>query len=368
MSFPLGPYHPALVQPFALTVKLRGETMTGVEEVETGYCVRGVQTLVQGKPLDAALAIVERSCALAGHTHRTVVCQLAESIMGNAPSRGALRVRAAFGEIERMLARLWLLGQTARAVGLDATWRDALNQRELLFAALYQTTGERVFWGVAVPGGIRAVSPSLDLAPLRDALTRIELSLELWRAATSPQGPLGRATAGIGAVSATRAAELGLTGVAARGAGLRADVRRDTPVGAYEDAREAWPATQPTGNSGDAAARLIAAVDDIATSLRLARIFLTAADQAEGDSATAPAANAATQTSDGAWSATVEGPHGPVTARLALTPMGTIDHLRLETPGAALIAALPELLRDRSVGLAPAIIASLDLCVECLDV
>jgi Ni,Fe-hydrogenase III large subunit len=66
--------------------------------------------------------------------------------------------------------------------------------------------------------------------------------------------------------------------------------------------------------------------------------------------------------------ASVEGPHGPVHAEVALGDDEHVTHLRVSTPGAsALIAALPELLQRQSLALTPLILASLDVCVECAD-
>lgn len=355
------------MQPFALTVKLRGEAVVGVAQARAGYCARDIQTLVRGKSVESTLEIVERSCALAGHAHRTATCQAIENALDVAPSSRAQQVRAAFAEIERMLARLWALGQIARAAGVDAAWRDALDQRELLFAALYQTTGERVFWGIPVPGGVRDLDPPLDDAALTQALTRLELALATWRATAGAREPLGRAVAGVGTLSTARARDLALTGIAARAAGLDADLRRDAPYGAYTNLRDAWQEMSSAPTTGDGAARLEVAVDDLATSLDLARRFLGGALEADASDISVDVATAAARRGGADGAATVEGPHGPVSVSLTLTPDGAVERLRLDAPGAGVLAALPELLQDQPVALAPVIIASLDLCVECLD-
>src|SRR5579864_2657560 len=81
-SFPMGPYHPALPQPIALTFGLRGEKIVAVEPPETGYCRRDIAALVAGKDPAAALEIVERSCGFAGHSHRLATCMAVESALG----------------------------------------------------------------------------------------------------------------------------------------------------------------------------------------------------------------------------------------------------------------------------------------------
>jgi Ni,Fe-hydrogenase III large subunit len=189
LTFPLGPFHPALAQPFALTLRLRGETVAGVEPPVTGYCQRGVTELAEGRPLDDVLALVERSCALAGTTHRTALCMAVESAANVTPGKMVRVARVLFAEVERILARLWLLAEAGRAANVPLAVADALAQREMLLEATETITGERTFWGIAVPGGVR---PDLGMKPLRDAFERFESSAASWRRMVSPQGSLGR--------------------------------------------------------------------------------------------------------------------------------------------------------------------------------
>lgn len=367
VTFPLGPYLPALVQPFALTVKLRGETVDVVDPPHAGYCARDIVTLAHGKSIAQALALVERSCALSGHTHRTAACQAIEDALRIVPSHRANLLRAAFAEIERVLARLWTLGLCARAVEAEALWRAALEQREMLFAALYQATGQRSFWGVAQPGGVRAFEPPLDSGALVGALARLEPALVSWHTATSPGGWLYRAAVGAGMLDEARVRALEVKGLAARAAGLDDDLRRDAPDDAYAAVADVWPEEREHPAHGDAAARLAVAVADLAISVRLARGLLEAARDAEDAPVVVDVAATEVPASDLVGSATREGPHGPVTVTLALAPEGVVDELRLRTPLAGTWAALPEMLRGQPVARAPLIVASLDLCVECLD-
>jgi Ni,Fe-hydrogenase III large subunit len=355
----LGPYHPALTQPLGLALRLRGETIAGIEPPTTGYCHRGIADLVVGASLDDALAVMVRSCAQAGTTHRLALCQAVEVATGATVSSAARITRVLFAEVERILARLWLLGNISRAAGQLAPFRDALEQRETLFSTLEDITGQRVYWAIAVPGGARA---DLELAPLAQTLDELTPALDVWRAASGPNGPLGRAGQGVGVVSAERAHALELTGIVAAASGVGEDLRRDAPYGGYADLNFEWP--EPVEDTGDVAARARRAIEDMAISFEIAHAAISAQDASSGAAQLAklksPLANAEAETR-------VESPHGPMTLAVTLTPELTIAHLRLTPPGAPLLAALPELLEGRLVSQAPAILASLDLCMECLD-
>jgi NADH-quinone oxidoreductase subunit D len=363
-TFPLGPYHPALSQPIGLSFKLRGETVTGVETPISGYCRRGVEHLVAGMTADQALAVMERSCGVAGQSARLAVCRAIEAATGAAPSARSRLVRAIFAEIERVLARLWLLGLAARVAGRDAGFREALEAREVLMEALEAQTGERLFWAVAEPGGVRDPERFDDLDDVRATMEELAEPVAAWTTLVGPGGALGRAGAGVAPITADRARVAGLSGLAARAAGVEGDLRRDAPYGAYAEVPFAWQAdglTPPEG--GDTAARLGTAAVDLVASARLLRVLFEMLPRAE-DAAVVPGP---TRQGELTGHAAVEGPHGPVEARVVLAPGGGIGRLRLETPGAALVTMLPEILAGLPVALVPLALVSLDLCMECVD-
>src|SRR5215472_2372676 len=109
VTFPLGPYHPALAQPVALTLRLRGETVVGAEPPGLGYCRRGIVRLVEGSMPDAALPIVERTCSHAHEAYRIAFCRALEEASGSKVSEMAEASRTLFAEIEFLLARLGTL-------------------------------------------------------------------------------------------------------------------------------------------------------------------------------------------------------------------------------------------------------------------
>lgn len=362
LTFPLGPYTPALAQPVALTLHLRGETIARVEAPRTGYCRRGVMALAAGKPLVDALDLIERTCAQGGSIYRTTLCLAVERATRSTPPKPARITRTLFAEIERILARLWYLSECARASDLSYYQGLALTQRESLFAALDEATGGRRFWGVALPGGCR---DDITVAGLGAALKDLEPTLATWRAATDPKGPLGRAGAGIGAIATDLAEKCGLAGLAAGGALALDDARRSTPYDGYRDLVEeiVWPA-DGAGTKGDAADRMRVVVADLATSYAIALSCVSTLESVTAREYQARLGSPATNVSG---EARVEGPHGPVIVRVALGASSEIARLALSTPADATLKALPYILEDARLDKAPLILASLDLCLECND-
>lgn len=277
-----------------------------------------------------------------------------------------------FAEVERILARLWTLTQAARAAGGGRPERTALEQRESLFAALRKATGQRTFWAVAVPGGVRPTT-SEGFDGLRGALRALDAGLGYWRAGVSPSGRIGAAGRGLGKLDAERVRALGLAGIVAGGAGLADDLRRTDRgdrYSGYGDLALKWPApapTRPPGGGavvGDVAARLSFVVDDMARSIAITLECLT---ELEGADTAAVTYTPAQARSGREATATVEGPHGPVHVAVTLDAASRIEGLRLDTPCAATLAALSPLLAGQPMSLAPLLLASIDLCPECLD-
>jgi len=356
VRYPLGPYTSALVQPLPLTLLLRGDSIEDVELSDPEPLSRGIVALAEGKPVDDALAILEHSCANAGQAHRLALALALEAATNTPTTKRSRLTRVLFVEIERILARLWTLGLSARAAGYPALWRAALDQREELFAAAQAVTGERVHWGVATVGGIPEDYTLTDLA---DALTAFAPACEEWRRVTIARGPLGAIGAGLGVASEEQAQ--GLSGLAGRAAGNQQDVRESAPYDGYVDLAHPWPSS--TYKTGDVAARLLCAAEDLTTSVAVAQACLA---ELEKDADAAPDQGSTSAEVSAPGQATVEGPHGAVTIRVTRDQQGAVERLECETPGAALYALLPRILHGHNATQAPLILASLDLCAECL--
>ncbi len=360
--FPLGPYHPALSEPVALRLRLRGERITGVEAPAagaTGYSHRGVLALAEGLPLDDALVILERVCARAGQSYRLALCLAVERFMKPQVARQAQLVRTLFAELERLNSALWTLGEIARAVDQRKLWAESLDQREQIFEAASAATGERVFWGVAQPGGVRG---GLTLEPVRAFAAGASAIYEEWRAAAAVTGGLRRATEGLGrqAVSAAASAAEPVES-AAHGASAD-DARRAAPYDAYRIMTLDWA---PLEALDTAPLDVATCVARLVAGMKLSvDITLTCLDELDGEP---DLPQAALKLAAGEGSATVQSSHGPARVSVTLANDGTVAALRLETSSAETIAIAPGLLTGRTLGEAPALLAALDMCPACAE-
>lgn len=356
--FPLGPYHPAFAEPFSIVLRTRGETVVAVEDTQTGFCHRDVLACAEGQSFEDALVIFERSCSFAGHAHRLALTQAIEDAQGLSIQQPAALLRTSFAEIEQMLARLWVLSRTAQALGQFGLAREALDQREALMTACEASTGQRIYWGVAVPGGARE---DIDVAPVAEVLAKLAPAVQAWQTAVAPTSRLGRAGVGVASIPAEVATRLRLEGLAAAALGPETDERRLHPTEGYALVDVSWPDGEQT--AGDLASRLRALADDLGMSHSIAVAALDALGTRKVGS---PAALHKLK-APVPGRARVEGPHGPVEVSLVLQPTDTVTDLLLQTPTTRTLSALSLALEGARLALVPAILASLDLCPECID-
>lgn len=355
--FPLGPFHPALAEPVATRLRLRGERVTGVAPLGTGYSYRGALGLAVDLPLDDALVILERVCARAGQSYRLALCLAVERVTHVEVSRPAQLMRTLFAELERLHSALWTLGEMARGIDQRGLWAQALEHREQVFEAASEATGERVFWGVALPGGVRS---DLKLEPVRAFAEGAPTIYAAWQQETVTGGALRRATERMG--GALETASDAAPESASEQSGSPSDARRATPYDAYRLLSLDWTPLEAlnamTLDVATKASRLVAgmklSVDIIATCL----------EELDGEPGLAAPSSKLVA---GEGAAKTQSSHGRARAAVTLDGEGTVKALTLETVCAAPFTRAPELLAGRAVAEAPALLAALDLCPSCAE-
>ena len=85
---PVGPFHPALEEPYKLSVSCQGEIIQGVS-IEIGFSFRAIELLAQQRNYIQDLTLVERVCGICSGVHTLTFCMAAEALAGiRVPDRG----------------------------------------------------------------------------------------------------------------------------------------------------------------------------------------------------------------------------------------------------------------------------------------
>jgi Ni,Fe-hydrogenase III large subunit/Ni,Fe-hydrogenase III component G len=356
-QLPVGPIHAGIIEPGHFRFSAVGERVLHLDP-RLFFAHRGLEKLVEGRSLEAALLIVERACGVCSVTHALAYSQAVEALTATEVPPRARWARVILAELERLYNHVGDLGNICAGVGFHSGVARFGILKEQLLALNEGVTGHRYLMGAVRPGGLRVDLDIGGLAALAAALP--EFDHELARAVRSvirSEGVMARLR-GTGVVASTLARTLGATGVAAKASGIPDDLRRDRPYAAYEELDVA----ATVAATGDAAARFHVRAQEAHASIRLVSQALVRLPGGPSRAALA----VVPQPGDATISA-VEGPRGVSRVWLRAGDDSTVDRLHLRSASFAnwplVAAAVPgDLVADF-----PLINKSFELCYACTD-
>ena len=353
-SFPLGPYHPALPEPIWYQLHLRGNIIERVE-ITTGYCHRGVEALLIQRSIQDGLNLAERLCGSAAHHHRLAFCLALERLTGVQAPPLAQALRSLFCEVERLLSHLSWAMRLAQAADLPRAFYAAVEVRERLLQALEQSTSQRLLWGLPIPGGL-ASKP--DCAALAQEIPSITHGINEIERELANNRNLHRRARGLASISPEQARQLQLTGPIARASGLEDDARHSQSYDAYMNV--ALPKLD-SAIVGDTAARIAIGFAEMRASIALAADLIEILPDgplAQPFPEALPAGEA---------ESSVEGPQGCETWRIRSEGSNQLAAVTVTTASERNLAAARQALALQRLSDALLILASLDLCIACID-
>lgn len=355
-TFPLGPYHPALEEPFKVRVQCKGEVIESVT-VDVGFSFRGIELLAQQRNWVEVITLIERVCGICSNTHAKTFCLAVESIAGiELPPRAAY-IRLIMAELERLHSHLLWAGVGAEDIGYHSLFMEVFNLRERVMDTLEAISGNRVNYGMNCIGGVlRDIPDPAAHLPTLDALEKAlrEVVVPIF---TEDATLLAR-TRGTGVLTREKAVEWAVVGPVARASGLDIDVRRDQPYLAYGEL-----GFQPVlRTAGDVQARVEVRALEMLESIRLLREALRQLPagplRATGGLPEIPPGEATVRTEaprgEALYHVVSEGGSGPARVKIRTPSFVNIPVLEAMIPGAALA--------DLSI-----IQASVDPCISCTD-
>lgn len=228
----VGPVHAGIIEPGHFRFQCHGEEVFHLE-ISLGFQHRGIEAATIGGPSPRTLQLMETAAGDTTIGHGQAYCMLREALGGIKPPPRAEVIRGIALELERLANHTGDLGAIAGDVGYLPTSSfcgrirgDFLNMTAVL-------CGSRFGRGLLTPGGtiFDLTAPQRDdlLKRLEDARRDLTNAVDLLWNTPSVMGRLE----GTGILTHEQAIELGLVGPAARGCGIKRDVRHDHPFGIY---------------------------------------------------------------------------------------------------------------------------------------
>jgi len=353
---PIGPYHPALEEPYKLSIQSRGEIVEDVT-IEVGFVHRGIELLAQRRNYIQDLVLVERVCGICSNIHTLTFCMAAEEIAGLRVPDRARFIRTIVAELERLHSHLLWAGIGSEDIGFQTMFMEIYALREQVMDVLEAISGNRVNYAMNCIGGVNRDIADREgilgaVRAIRDGIQKTVIPIF-----TQNRTILGR-TRGVGILTREEAITYGVVGPIARASGLAIDVRQDFPYAAYED----LGFQIVTQDSCDVTARVVVRALEMLESCRLIEKALL-----ELPSGPIRPNELVTVIPAGETMMRVEAPRGEVVYYLKSDGSDTPVRVKIRTPSDLNLPAIRAMARGQALGDMAIIQASVDPCCSCTD-
>jgi NADH-quinone oxidoreductase subunit D len=354
---PLGPQHPALIEPVHIKLRVDGETIVG-SELFLGYNHKGIEKSFESRWWAKGVYLSERVCGICGHYHTNCYCQGVESLMGIEIPDRAKYTRVIVSEIERLHSHMLALGVLAWEIGLDTLFHYIFRDRELVMDLQELLTGNRLHFAMNVIGGVRrdvsleqakAIEKNLEILE-----ERVRYYIGIFRNDVSVRNRVKH----VGFLSKQKAKELNPVGPNVRASGVDYDVR-ETDYLPYSRLKFKIV----TGEGGDILERSLVRLKECLESIRMIHEALLTLPKGDLSVKVPPVI----KIKEGEETVSrVEAPRGELIYYLK-SGGDRPYRVKIRTPTYQTFHILNEITRGCGIPDVPAILASIDPCFSCTD-
>lgn len=352
---PIGPYHPALEEPYKLELVCEGEAVRDAI-LHIGFNFRGVEWLAQRRNYVQDITLMERVCGICSGVHTHTFCMAVEQLAHVTVPERAQYIRVVVAELERLHSHILWAGIAAEVLGFQTLFMTCFQLREQIMDVLEAISGNRVNYAMNCIGGVNRDIKDVDavLGPvLSFAETLSRTILPIFRDDPSVQARCR----GVGLLNERQARAWGAVGPTARASGLVQDMRRAAPYAAYEH----LTFDVPVLSDGDVHARLVVRALEMVQSCH---IITQALRQLPPGPLSGPTF---VEVPAGEAVARAEAPRGEVLYYVASDGSDTPLRVKVRTPSFVNMPTVRLMLQGATLADAPLIQASIDPCYSCTD-
>lgn len=266
MTINMGPHHPSTHGVLRVILELDGEVVVNAVP-DIGYLHRGVEKLSEDKKYLQVLPLTDRLDYICSGTNNLSYILAVEKLLGIDVPRRAQYVRTVFAELTRIVSHLLWLGTHAADIGAVTVLMYTLREREDILDLLEETAGTRMMLTYFRPGGLaNDILPDFQ-TKIKTFLDKFDVKVHEYERLLTKNRIWMKRTQNVGVISREDAISLGLSGPAARAAGVDWDIRRDEPYEAYDEIEF----DVPVRTAGDIYARYMCRIDEMRQSSRMLR-------------------------------------------------------------------------------------------------
>ncbi len=263
----IGPQHPSTHGVLRLVVELDGERVKKVIPV-IGYLHRGFEKIAEYRTYPQVVPLTDRLDYLSSMANNMSYCKAVEELMGIEVPERAEYIRVIVLELQRIASHLASVGFYGNDIGVTFTaMMYTFREREHILDLFEALSGARLTYNYVRIGGVREDLPQGFEDSARKALDRIERKVDEYEEFFSENEIFLRRTQGIGVLKAKDAINLGATGPALRGSGVKTDTRVTDPYAIYD--RFDWRVI--TAKEGDCFSRYSVWINEMKQSINIVR-------------------------------------------------------------------------------------------------
>ena len=350
---PIGPYHPALEEPYKIELTCDGERVKDAKQF-VQFNSRGIEWLLERRNYIRDIALTERVCGICSHLHTLVFCMAVERLADIKVPERAQYIRIIMAELERLVSHLLWLGIAAEIVGFQTVFMTCFALREKLMDVSENISGNRVHFSMNCFGGVyRDIADSESISR---AIQQVKQEIERTLIPVFSTDRTIRARCeGVGVLSREQAQAWGAVGPNARASGVPQDIRRASPYATYDQLEFQIPVE----TSGDVLARVVVRLLETLESIRIIEQSLNRMRPGPIN------INKYITVPQGETTARAEAPRGECFYYVASNGSDTPLRVKIRTPSFVNMPTVRLMVLGANLADVPLIQASIDPCYSC---
>lgn len=264
-----GPQHPGVTGNMSLELIVCGDE---VEKCKThiGYLHRGFEKLMERRKYIQNFPLVCRICVPEPDFNEYLYAAAVEELANVDVPEMANWLRALTLEMARLVSFLMWIGGQAGAFGLGTLGQWCVTHRDYLLDIFEELSGGRIYHMYIIPGGVRNRMPNELKEKLKTVLNKVEKLISEIEKVMFNNAVFKARAKGLGIITKDMIDPYGITGPNQRAAGIKRDIRKDSPYLVYDE----LDFEIVTGTESDAYERAMVRKEEMLQSISLIRQML----------------------------------------------------------------------------------------------
>lgn len=264
-----GPQHPGVTGNMSLEIILSGDEVIDLK-THVGYLHRGFEKLMERRKYIQNFPLVCRICVPEPDFNEYLYAAAIEELAGIEVPEQAIWLRTLSLEMARLTSFLMWIGGQAGAFGLGTIGQWAVTHRDYMLDLFEELSGGRIYHMYIIPGGVRDKLPEDFREHTEVVLKKVESLLKDIEIVMFNNAVFKARAKALGVIPLDMIDQYGITGPNQRAAGIKRDIRKDTPYLIYDQ----LDFEIITGTASDAYERALVRYQEMWQSISLIRQML----------------------------------------------------------------------------------------------